>query len=355
LRAIVVRGLAGKPGDRYPTIDHLLAELGRDRARPWRMTALAATSVAVLLGVGFGADWIVRERALGQIHQAFTDTGKQVERAGGILARSFDDASRMIFVLHAIEVVTSMHRQADFGLTTPEEDAQNSRSVREELMSQDWSGVRDLQGEIPNQLAIGDSEGHLLYSTAAPEANGDLLAIPAVKSAMNAGKGQVAVAARYDAPAFAAAGLFGATPPSGLALLFARPLVRNGELGGVFIRTIDGSDVLKSIRLDDTELGLVGDDGTIVGNVPERLARAAPASGDITEVSSGDDTLMVQARPLADSAGHPIARVVMARRLPGVLSLFPHARAVFALATLAALGLAIGTFARSRAIAGARV
>src|SRR6185503_346215 len=44
LRAIVVRGLAVKPSDRFPSMDHLLAELGRDRARPWRrLTIVAAT------------------------------------------------------------------------------------------------------------------------------------------------------------------------------------------------------------------------------------------------------------------------------------------------------------------------
>ena len=42
LRAIVLRGLSARPGDRFPTMDHLLAELGRDRARPWRRAALAA-------------------------------------------------------------------------------------------------------------------------------------------------------------------------------------------------------------------------------------------------------------------------------------------------------------------------
>ncbi len=36
LRAIVVRGLSPKPSERFPSMDHLLAELGRDRARPWR-------------------------------------------------------------------------------------------------------------------------------------------------------------------------------------------------------------------------------------------------------------------------------------------------------------------------------
>jgi serine/threonine protein kinase len=41
LRAIVLRGLSVKPGDRFATMDDLIRELGRDRARPRRRTAIA--------------------------------------------------------------------------------------------------------------------------------------------------------------------------------------------------------------------------------------------------------------------------------------------------------------------------
>jgi hypothetical protein len=358
LRAIVIRGLSVKPGDRYATIDHLLAELGRDRARPWRMTALATASFAALLGLGFGADWIVRERALAQIRQAFAATGKQIERAGRLQAQRFEDASGLINQLPVTFDVTSTHDEADFGLTTPAQDAERLQQVHDELASQDWRLVRELGGQAhPSQLAIADAKGRLLFSTAAPtEWQGNLLAMPAVQRALNAGNNQVVVAVRYDDPALVAAHLFGPRSPSGLALMFADPLERAGQPGGVFLQFVDGNDVLDTIRLDDTtQLGLVGDDGTTVGDVPERLARAAPVRGEVAELLSGDDTLLVQARPLADFTGQPIARVVMAHSLPGVLSLFPHARAVFALAALASLGLASVTFARGRRIAGARV
>ena len=357
LRAIVVRGLAVKPGDRYATIDYLLAELGRDRARPWRVTAIVAATFAGLLGLGFGADWIVRERALGQIHQAFADIGMQIERAGTQQAQGFADASGLIDQLPVIFDVTSTHDEADFGLTTPAQDAERLQHLHDELASQDWRFVRALGGQAhPSQLAIADAKGRLLYSSAAPtEWQGDLQAMPAVKRAMNAGKGQVVVAVRYDEPAFVAARLFGPSRRSALALMFARPLERAGEPGGVFLQFVDGDDMLEDIQLEDTKVGLIADDGTTVGDVPDRLARAAPASGAIAEVSSGDDTVMVQARSLAGVGGQPIARVVMARSLRGVLSLFPHARGVLALAVLAALVLASLTYVRGRQIAGARV
>ena len=62
LRAILRRGMSVRPGDRYPTMEHLLAELGRDRARPWRRTAIAALTLAVMLGSGLVADQVVRAR-----------------------------------------------------------------------------------------------------------------------------------------------------------------------------------------------------------------------------------------------------------------------------------------------------
>ena len=57
----------------------------------------------------------------------------------------------------------------------------------------------------------------------------------------------------------------------------------------------------------------------------------------------------VQARPLLGlDDDKPIATVVMARRLDGVLTFFPGARLVFALAALVALGIAAGAFYRRR-------
>ena len=55
LRAIVVRGLSPKPSERFPSMDHLLAELGRDRARPWRRASIGAAALAAALVLGLVA------------------------------------------------------------------------------------------------------------------------------------------------------------------------------------------------------------------------------------------------------------------------------------------------------------
>lgn len=54
LRAIVVRGLSPRPSDRFPSMEHLLRELGRDpaaRRRRWAWGAAAALTVAAGAGV----------------------------------------------------------------------------------------------------------------------------------------------------------------------------------------------------------------------------------------------------------------------------------------------------------------
>lgn len=48
LRRVIERGMAVAPDARYPTMDALLAELSRDRARVWRRAAFAVAGVAVL-------------------------------------------------------------------------------------------------------------------------------------------------------------------------------------------------------------------------------------------------------------------------------------------------------------------
>ena len=54
-------------------------------------------------------------------------------------------------------------------------------------------------------------------------------------------------------------------------------------------------------------------------------------------------------------SGRPLGHVIMARELGGVVSgLFPGARAVFALAMLAALGVAAAAALWARRITGAR-
>jgi predicted Ser/Thr protein kinase len=365
LRRIIVRGMSPMPGDRYPTMDHLLVELGRDRATPWRRTAIATTVLAAVLGLGLISDWIVRDRVGAQISQSFAATGKQIERATTLQTRRFHGVSNLVVLFKALIDVMSHRDQADFGLATPEQDADELLHIHDTLTSQDWSLVREVTQEIhhseatalaSSEVAVADYKGRLLYTSAAPnEWKGDLLGIPAIKRALEAGKGYSDTIVRYDMPAFASAKLFGATPKPGLALMFVRTLDHAGEADGVFLQFVDGTEFLSGISLDDTALALVALDGTAMGEVPPALVKAAPKDSEIAEVMSGGKMYRVQARMIPDLAGNPIGHVVMARPLESVLQLFPGARTVFALAAFAALLVAVATALRARRITGARI
>ena len=355
LRAIILRGLAVKPGDRYPAMDHLLAELGRDRARPWRRTAIAAASLAAVLALGLVADYVVRARGLAQSSQAFAATGTQIARVGSAQLRRFVTVASFVRELKVMLDVTSHRDGTDFGLATPEQDAADLQTLHDILFAQDWRLVRE-QDVHATEIAVVDYKGRLLYTSASPnDWKAQLDKMPAIKRALDAGRGDFLTAIGYDEPAFAAAHLFGAAPPAGLVVMFARALEHGGEPGGVFLQFVAGRDVLDGIQLDDTELGLVAPGGRSVGAVPAALARAAPPSGEVAEARYGGKLYQVQARPLLDSEGQPFARVVMARPVPGVLSLFPHARIVFVLAALGALMLAGWAALRARQITAARV
>ena len=354
LRAILLRGMSVKPGDRFPTMDQLLAEHGRDRARPSRAATIALASIGLLLAIGLASDYVVRSRGERSIRQAFAATGTQVERAGLLQAKRFRAASSLVGLLKVMLDVSSYHDEADFGLGSPEHDAEEQQKLHDTLVSQSWGLVRDLGA---NELAVVDYKGRVLYTSAAPtEWKGSLEKLPVFARAQQPGKGEQMLVVRYDDPPFVDAKLFGQTPRPGLAVMFARTLEHAGQFGGVFLQFIDGKDVLAGIRLDDaTELALVAPDGTTVGEVAPELARAAPPDGSVGEVNVAGDTFQVQARALPDFANQPIAQVVMARPVANVLSLFPHARAVFAFALIAMLAGAFGTAVRARQITGARV
>ena len=348
LRAIVLRGLSVKPGDRYPTMDHLLQELGRDRARPWRRTSRIATLVAAALALGLASDWVIRDRVLAQIEQSFDATARQTNRAMRLLSSRFDAISNQVYSLPVMRDVSSHHDQADFGLGTPEADRADLEEVRAMLVAQDWKYAREIAGkEEPAILAISDYKGRLLYTSAAPDAWGtDLNQLPWIKRAFDAGAGNSMTLQRYDDPRLVATKVLGASPPAGLAVLFTRTLSVGETARSQFLQIVAARQLLEDIRLDDeTQLSLVALDGTVDGSVPAELVDTAPEGYQVRSITV--------ANPLGQG-GEPIGRLVMARRIDSVLSLFPHARIVFAFAMLAALVVAIATAQRARAITGAR-
>ncbi len=358
VRAIVVRGLSTKPGDRFPTMDHLLVELVRDRARPWRRSAFVATALAAALLLGLVSDWAVRDRVTREIHQSFALTGKQLDKTLTRLHRFFATVSQVAYREQALREVAGHHDQADFGLGTADADREELEKLHNTLVSVEWVKAGD------TQRAIVDYKGRLLYTSYAPQVwNTDMRALPPIKAALDAGKGDSVTVVAYADPSVGATQLFGNAPPKGLALMFARTLAlgdtANSEARAIYLQLEDGKQLLDDLRLDDkTLLALIAPDGTTIGDegMSHELVAAAPASGEIVELDDRGHAYQVQARGVPGLDGQSaIGQVVMARKLDGVLTLFPGARLVFMLAALGALAVAAATLVRARQITGARV
>jgi predicted Ser/Thr protein kinase len=358
LRAIVLRGLSVRPGDRFATMDHLLAELVRDRARPWRRTALAAAALAAVLGLGLVADLVVRDRVAAQIQESFALTGRQTNRAWDGLTARFDTSANQVYSLAVMREVSSNRDNADFGLGDPQTDAANLDRIHNELASQDWTLVQDFAGmQYPTTIAVADSKGRMLYSSAAPAlGRSDLTQLPWVKTALTQ-KDRTISLVRTDDPALVATGLLGPSPTHRLGFLYTRTLVlgndKTKEVASAFIEEVDAARLFGEIRLDEqTRLSIVAPGGTAIGDVPPALVRVAAVTAGTAEAAAGGAIYQVLAQPIRGFDNQIVGDVVMARKLDSVLlSLFPGARAVFALTMLAAIALAVVSAVWMRRIA----
>jgi serine/threonine protein kinase len=346
LHAILLRGLRARPGDRFATMDHLLAELGRDRARPWRRTAIAATAVAAALGLGLVADLVVRDRVTAEIQESFALTGRQTNRAWDGLTARFDASANQVYSLSVMRDVSSNRDQAEFGLGDPQSDADNFDRVHSELASQDWTLVQDFAGtQYPTTIAVADKKGRMMYSSAASgHARSDLTQLPWVRAALTQ-KDRTISLVRTDDPALVATGLLGPSPPRGLGLFYTRTLVlgndKNKEVASAFIEEVDAARMFGEIRLDErTLLSIVAPDGTAIGDVPPALVKVAAATAGTAEASAGGAMYQVLAQPIRGFDNQVVGDVVMARKLDTVLSLFPGARLVFALTMIGAIAVA---------------
>ncbi len=359
LHAIVMRGLAVKPGDRFASMDLLLVELGRDRARPWRRIALIASLLGAVLALGLVADFIVRSRVTAEIDQAFAATGKQVDRAFDLLTSRFDANANQVYGLPVMRDVAGNHDQADFGLGDDATDQKNLADLHEKLASQDWKWVRQFgKYATDSVIAVADYKGRMLYTSADPDHwKQDLVQLPWVKRTLDAGKQNGLVLVRADDPRLAATGMLGKTPTKGLVFFFTRTLLLNGEASSQLFQVLEAVRQIDAIRLDDeTLISFVAPDRTAVGDLSPELVALAPLEGrQFITHDVGAVTYDLQTIPLSGTDGDVVGHVVLAHAEKDVLSLFPHARLLFALALGLALALAIGTSLRARQITHARV
>jgi hypothetical protein len=358
LRAIVLRGLSARPGDRFPTMDHLLAELGRDRARPWRRTAITAVAIFAALGLGLVAELMVRYRVAAEIHESFVLTGRQTNHAWDGLTGRFDSSANQVYSLSVMREVSSNRDQSDFGFGDAQTDADNLDRIHNALASQDWTLVQDFAGtQYPTAIAVSDYKGRMMYTSAARDHGlSDLTQLPWVRTALTQ-KDRTITLVRTDDPTLRATGLLGPFAPPGLGFVYTRTLVlgndRNKEVASAFIEEVDAARLFGEIRLDEqTLLSIVAPGGTAIGNVPPALVGIAAVTAGTAEATAGGAIYQVLAQPIRGFDNQIVGDVVMARKLDSVLlSLFPGARLVFALAMLGALAVATASALWMRQIA----
>ncbi|HEY1816792.1 MAG TPA: protein kinase [Kofleriaceae bacterium] len=342
LRAIVVRGLTVKPSDRFPSMEHLLAELGRDRAKPWRRIAIVAAAVAVALLLGIIADWAVRDRVTAEIRTSFTLTGKQLDLTSSRLRGFFRDSTAAALREPALQDLAAHRDQADFGLGTADADREELERLHSTFVSAELPRIGN------TQPAIVDYKGRLMYTSYAPTVwNTDMRVLPSVRAALDAGTGRALGV--FSHAQLAPTKLLGDGPRSpGVVLMFLQTLALGAtpEARAIYLVLEDGKLVLDDLRLDDkSALALVAPDGTTAGD-PEITQAEIDAARSTSVVTVGDREVI--ARPLLGLDNKPIATVVMARPIGGVLTFFPGARLVFVLAALVALGVMGGAAWRWR-------
>jgi predicted Ser/Thr protein kinase len=341
LRRILLRGLSTRPGDRWPTMEALLAALGRDRTKIPRRAGATAVALLAVLATAWIGDRIVRARLYAVARTSFADAGKQVERTLASRYESFSALANVSALVPIMRQVAATRDQADFGLGAKADDHRGLEALHASLRDADWQAWSLVTRR--GHLAVADYKGRLLFTTADSAAFGrDVRVIPAAAAAFGADTAGAQVL-RSDDRRMVEAGLT-VRQPHGLVILFAHASVLAGVSQAVFILTIDAPRLLEELRLDaQTHLALVAPDGAVEGDVPSAVV--AKATDSLAEV----DDWLVQRQPVPDlsGAGAPIAQLVLARPVDvGLAGLFPHARTILLFAAALAFAVLAWAFVR---------
>jgi predicted Ser/Thr protein kinase len=367
LHRIILRGLSVVPGDRFASMEELLAALGRDRGRPLRRWAYTSLVVLVAVMTALLADRVARERSFAVARSSFAAARDQLGRSLRLRYEAFTAMSDLSYVVPVMRQVTGYFDEADFGFGDTAADDVRLATLRENLRSADW--ILWAKASQQGSIGVADYKGRLLFSGAAPELGGnDVRVLDAVERAYatksGGASGAHAMVIRGDDPDMVASGLLGGAPRPGLYVVFARTTVLDGVPRAAFILTMEGSRLLDDVSLGGgVQLALLAPDGTADSDrIPPRvIAWAHSASDGMREMRDGGQWWLVESYPVRGHGDdqHEIARIVLAREMDsGLAGLFPDARTVLgALLVLAAVSTAAAALmARSarRRLASAR-
>jgi hypothetical protein len=343
LHAIVVRGLAVTPGDRFPTLADLLKALGRDRGRRPRQLAVVATAALAVVGVGFGADGVVRAQVRAVTGASFDSTRAYVAREIAQRTNTFVWQSDALYSTHTLQRITGTVDQADFGLGDATDDRKLLLESREALKSATWVDL--VHKGADDVFAIADRKGRLLYTSLDPEVwDRSILTVPAIAAAYTAAADTTVALVRADDPQVVAAGILPGVR-TGLFAMFARVKFENDVAKAAFVRLDPASDVLRDVVVakDPIALSIVATDHSSEGTVPPAILAASAAIDNpdtTTEIVDDNVRWLVQRFPLVPGAASDL---VLAKRADvGLAGLFPRARLVLAVLAFALVGAAAG-------------
>ncbi|MBA2542204.1 MAG: hypothetical protein H0V17_21365, partial [Deltaproteobacteria bacterium] len=348
LREILLRGLAAKPGDRFPTMRELLVALGRDLGRRPRQVASIALVAFIVVGVAFGADAILRDRARAVTRTSFAAARAQLDKLVSLRTETFVAQSDALYLLPAVQAVAMSADFADFGLGDESEDKQRRQTARDALFSQSWLAATPLRRA--GVIAIADFKGRLLYSSANTDAWGDdITHVPAIAAAYDARSEVYLGVIKGDDPRVIESKLLGSAPRSELFVVFARTKRVNDQPRALFVQFVEARRVLDEVSTGtDTLLSVTALGGVAEGAVPRHVV--ARVGDGMTELAIDSEEWIAERTPLrAGAQTEAIAQLVLARRTDvGLAGLFPYARHVLALASLAFALTAAGGFLLAR-------
>jgi predicted Ser/Thr protein kinase len=356
LRRILVRALSPVPGERFATMHELLKALGRDRGRRPRQIGYVALIGFIAVGVAFGADAILRDRARAVTHTSFLAAHAQLDKLVSLRTETFIAQSDALYLLPAVQAVAASPDFADFGLGEESEDSARRQIARDALFSQSWLASPLSKAGV---VAIADYKGRLLYTSANTEAWGNTITnIPNIAAAYDARTDVFIGVIRGDDPLVVQSKLLGNTPRPELYVMFARTKRINEVPRALFVQFVEARRVLEDVSTGtDTVLSVTALGGVAEGEVPLSVIRRA-GDGVMTPLTVGGEEWLAERTPLrAGDQTDAIAQLVLARRSDaGLAGLFPFARHVLAVASLVLGALAAAGFlvARQRDLARPR-
>ncbi|MCO4763692.1 MAG: HAMP domain-containing protein [Myxococcales bacterium] len=318
------------------------------------LLAFATVAMLAVGGTALAGLRIFEDRASELADDTFDEARGQLTKMLHLRYEVFRALSDLSYVLPVMRQVTAESAdESDFGLGSPEDDANDLKTLHQNLVDADWGwAAKASQGFF----AVADSKGRLLYASADKSAFGqDTRKLTAVSRAFNGEfghSGAMVIDARD--PKLSASGMVTAKTAAGMYVVFARSTVLGGQPRAVFIQGWQARNLLSDLRITDkaARLALLAPDGTSDGDLPADCLRAASKmkEGERGEVSIDGHRWLVQRVAVKGLSGQPIADIVLAynldQRLATLLEGAGALRFVAVLMLLIALGL--GFFLASR-------